>query len=106
MPLSNEKMTFSVDKDEIRAFIGIPFDCQVVNPVGKAKWYSGKERKIIEIDELYVVQYYNQNMGGANRMDKNISFYRIPVRTTKWWMSLFIFMPDAAIQNAWRLYRH
>ena len=55
-------------------------NCQVVNPVGKAKWYSGKESKIIEIDEPYVVRYYNQNMGGANRMDKNISFYRIPVR--------------------------
>ena len=80
-------------------------NCQVVNPVGKAKWYSGKESKIIEIDEPYVVRYYNQNMGGANRMVKNISFYRIPVRIKKWWMPLFIFMPDAAIQNAWLLYR-
>ena len=39
-------------------------NCQSVNPVGKAKRYSRKTRKIIEVDEPYFVGYHNQNMGG------------------------------------------
>ena len=80
-------------------------NCQAVNPVGKAKRYSSKERKITAVDEPYVVQYYNQNMGGVDCMDQNISFYRIPVHAKKWWMPLFMFMPDTTMQNAWLLYR-
>ena len=37
-------------------------NCQSVNPVGKAKRYSRKKRKIIEVDEPYFVGYHN--MGG------------------------------------------
>ena len=54
-------------------------NCQVVNLVGKTKRYSRKKRKIIEVDKPYVVRYFNQNMCGVDRMDQNISFYRIPV---------------------------
>ena len=63
-------------------------NCQAVNPIGKAKRYSRKEKKITEVDEPYVVRYYNQNMSGVDRMDQNISFYRISVRAKKWWMPL------------------
>ena len=38
-------------------------------------------------------------------MDQNISYYRIAVRSKKWCMPFFMFMPDAAVQNAWLLYR-
>ena len=29
----------------------------------------------------------------------------IAVRSKKWWMFFFMYMPDAAVQNAWLLYR-
>ena len=44
-------------------------------------------------------------MGGLGCMDQNISFNRVPVRVKKWWMSLFTLIPDAAMQNAWLLYK-
>ena len=44
-------------------------------------------------------------MSGMDRMDQNISFHRIPVRAKKWWMSLLMFMPNAAMKNTWLLYR-
>ena len=38
-------------------------NCQTVNPAGKAKWYSRKKSKIIEVNEPYFVGYHNQNVG-------------------------------------------
>ena len=75
-------------------------NCQTVNPIGKAKRYSKEERRIIEVDEPYAFRYYNQNMGRVDRMDQNITSYKITVRVKKWWIPLFMFMPDAAMQNA------
>ncbi|XP_068223020.1 piggyBac transposable element-derived protein 2-like [Palaemon carinicauda] len=38
-------------------------------------------------------------------MDQNINEYRIVIRGKKWWWSLFTWMLDAAIQNAWQIAR-
>ena len=80
-------------------------NCQPVNPVGTTKRYSRKEKKIVDVPEPSLVRYYNKNMGGVDRMDQNISYYRIAVRSKKWWLPFFMFMPDAAVQNVWLLYR-
>ena len=47
---------------------------------------------------------YNKNMGGVDRMDENISNYRISIRSRKWWWSAFVFGMETAMHNAWRLY--
>lgn len=44
-------------------------------------------------------------MGGVDRMDQNVSNYRISVRKKKWWWSIFTWTIDAAIQNALLLHR-
>ncbi|KAJ6640351.1 PiggyBac transposable element-derived protein 3 [Pseudolycoriella hygida] len=36
---------------------------------------------------------------------KNISLYRISIHGKKWWSSMFTWMTDACIQNAWQLHR-
>ena len=43
-------------------------------------------------------------MDGVDRIDENISYYRTPVRSKKWWIPFFIFMPDSAVQNGWGLF--
>ena len=87
------------------SFVTLASNCQAVNAIGKAKRFSRKEKKMIEVNEPYAVRYYNQNMGRVGYMDQNISFNRVPAHAKKWWMSLFMFMPDSAMQNAWLLYR-
>ena len=42
-------------------------------------------------------------MGRLDRIDQNISYYRIALWPKKLWMSFFLFIPDAAVQNAWFL---
>lgn len=76
-----------------------------VYPLVKAKRWSNSEKKIIEIDQPNVVAQYNHCMGGTDRMDQNIGNYRCSIRSKKWWWPLFIFGLEAAVQNAWQLYR-
>ena len=54
-------------------------NCRTVHPVGTGKRYSREHRKTIEVPEASVVGYYNKHMGGVDRMDQNISYYRISV---------------------------
>ncbi|KAG5867194.1 hypothetical protein JTB14_031963 [Gonioctena quinquepunctata] len=42
-------------------------------------------------------------MGGTDLMEENIARWRISLRGKKWWWCLFIWLLDAAIQNAWVL---
>nr|XP_014352913.1 PREDICTED: piggyBac transposable element-derived protein 3-like [Latimeria chalumnae] len=81
-------------------------NCQPVMPIGKAKHYSQAKKMMIEVDELHVIRYCSKYMGGVDKMEQNISYYRIFIRSKKWWVPFFMFMPDVAIQNAWLLYRN
>lgn len=47
------------------------------DPVGKATRYSRIERKRIQLDRPFSVENYNKFMGGTDRMDQNIGYYRI-----------------------------
>ncbi|GFR69209.1 PiggyBac transposable element-derived protein 3-like [Elysia marginata] len=44
-------------------------------------------------------------MGAVDCLDQNVGAYRIAIRSKKWWWPLFAFLPDAAVNNAWLLYR-
>lgn len=80
-------------------------NCHGVNPVRKVKRWSKAKKRVIEVQQPYMFSAYNRGMGGTDRMDQNIATYRINVRSKKWWWSLFAYMPDVAMQNAWLLYR-
>ena len=74
-------------------------------PLGKAKRWSKQLNKHIQVNIPHVVDAYNKNMGGTDRMDENINAYRISIRGKKWWWPLFTWLIDASIQNAWNLAR-
>lgn len=76
-----------------------------VSPVNKVKRYSRAEKKHVNVDQPYLIQMYNQNMGGVDRSDQNISLNRISIRGKKWYFPLFCHCIDMAIQNAWQLHR-
>lgn len=80
-------------------------NCCSIEPVQKAKRWSSALKKVIDVDQPNLINAYNSGMGGTDRMDQNISKYRISIRSKKWWWPLFAYMPDVAVQNAWLLYR-
>ncbi|KAJ8938653.1 hypothetical protein NQ314_011392 [Rhamnusium bicolor] len=76
-----------------------------VSPVGSVKRFSQAEKCNILVARPYCVAKYNQNMGGTDLMDECISSYRVGVRSKKWYWNIFTWLLDAAINNAWLLYR-
>ena len=51
-----------------------------------------------------MVQRYNASMGGTDRIDQNVSCYRTAIRTRKRWSSIFSWIVDVTVQNAWLIY--
>ena len=47
----------------------------------------------------------NNSMAGTDQMYQNVNCYRIGIRGKKWWWSLFSWLVDVSIQNAWILDR-
>lgn len=76
-----------------------------VEPLSQVNRYSRKEKKLINIPRPYLIGKYNSSMGGTDLMDENIGRHRIAIRSKKWWWSLFTWMLDVSIQNAWVLYK-
>jgi DNA excision repair protein ERCC-6 len=80
-------------------------NCHGVEPIGSVKRWSKAEGTVIDVPQPHLISKYNKNMGGVNRMDQNIGAYRISIRSRKWWLPLFAYLLDVAMQNAWLIYR-
>ncbi|KAK3881154.1 hypothetical protein Pcinc_014380 [Petrolisthes cinctipes] len=74
-------------------------------PVNKTKRWCKTEKKHVEIDMPHSVKVYNQNMGGVDIFDQQVSAYRIRMRSKKWWWPIFAWSVNAQVINAWQLYR-
>ena len=59
----------------------------------------------VNIIQPYLIHKYNLGMGGVDRLDRDVSDYRINIRSKKWWWPLFTFILDATIHNSWLLYK-
>lgn len=94
------------------------------DPVSKATRFNREERQRVQLDRPHSIENYNKYMGGVDRMDQNISYYRCGqlynfiaqdhkriknpfiftgVRKNKWWWSIFTWLVDVSVQNAWLL---
>ena len=58
-------------------------NCNGVDPIGKVKCWSTAQKRAIEIPQPRHFAAYNRGMGGTDRMDHNISTYRINIHTKK-----------------------
>lgn len=76
-----------------------------VNPIRMVKRYSRQEKKTIQVPQPFMIKLHNENMGGVDRSDQNISLYRTGIRGKKWYFCMFAHSIDMAIQNAWQLSR-
>ena len=54
------------------------------------KWNGGIEKmERIQVDYQTAVATYNQNMVGVDLLDGLLNYYRIPVKSKKWYHRLF-----------------
>ncbi|XP_069669522.1 piggyBac transposable element-derived protein 3-like isoform X2 [Periplaneta americana] len=83
--------------------VTIASTCHGVQPISYVSRYSQAQKKKMRIPCPTLCDAYNKFMGGTDRMDENISYYRIGIRGKKWWWSIFTWMLDAAVHNSWLL---
>lgn len=73
--------------------------------VSKVARYSKEQKKVVNVPCPDVIMEYNKSMGGVDRLDQNVAAYRIAYRGKKWWSSIFLWLIDVCVQNAWQLHR-
>lgn len=76
-----------------------------VAPLGTCTRWSAKDRKRVAIRQPSCISQYNLYMGGVDRLDQNISVYRVSIRMKKWYWQLLMFLLNASMNNAYQLYR-
>ena len=70
-----------------------------------SKRWSKNKREIVQIPTPNAVKQYNFGMGGTDRMDQIINAFRVAIRGKKWWWSIFTWLLDANLQNAWLIFK-
>lgn len=78
---------------------------EAVLPTANVSRFSQKEKKKVAVPQPQLIKKYNQNMGGVDRADQNISLYRVSVRGKKWYFPCISQGLDMAINNSWNLHR-
>ena len=77
---------------------------QSYTPLGKAKRYSRKDKKRIDISQPYMIKMYNEGMGGVYLLDRLLGSYRPQLRSKKWWWNLFSNGLNIALIASWRIH--
>ena len=76
-----------------------------VEPTLPCLRWSSKKKEVVQVEMPLLINKYNRNMGGVDRMDQNVSLYRINIRGKKWYIPLIFYCIDLVVQNAWQLSR-
>lgn len=79
--------------------------CFGMQPVSNASRYSKEAQKRINVPRPCAITEYNKYMCGVDRFDQSVATYRIGYRGKKWWSTIFTWLIDACVVNAWNLQR-
>lgn len=90
------------------------FDNKIVNmgsnfmasgtPQMVRRWNKTKKQyEEVEVPEL--IKLYNANMGGVDKFDQMISYYRTFIKSKKWTLRMITHAIDTAITNSWFEYK-
>ena len=81
--------------------VGSTFNsCEPVIPVRR---WSKSEKKYISLDKPNIIDTYNKFMGGVDKADMMLSFYRNKIRGRKWYKRIVFHFLDVCVTNAWVL---
>lgn len=64
---------------------------------------TANEYTEVEIPEL--IKVYNTNMGGVDKLDQMLSYYRVFIKSKKWTLRMMMHAVDLAVTNSWLEYR-
>ncbi|KAE9522589.1 hypothetical protein AGLY_017011 [Aphis glycines] len=70
--------------------------------IGLVKWY---DNKAVTLERPEIVKLYNSSMGGVDKSDQLISFYRTFIKSKKWTLRLITHAFDLVASNSWLQYK-
>jgi len=79
--------------------------CCGAQPLSTVSRWDRSKKQSISINCPEVVEMYNRSMGGVDSVDALISYYRIHMKSKKYYLRIFFHLVDLCICNAWLLYR-
>ncbi|XP_050295862.1 piggyBac transposable element-derived protein 3-like [Anthonomus grandis grandis] len=71
----------------------------------KCRRWDKKGKGYIYVSRPQVINNYNSNMGGVDKMDFLITLYRTFIRSKKWTLRMFAHAIDMACVNGWLEYK-
>ncbi|XP_040072936.1 piggyBac transposable element-derived protein 2-like [Ixodes scapularis] len=74
-------------------------------PVSTVMRWDRREKKSVQVECPSAVVTYNKYMGGVDLLDALIAYYRIQLRSKKFYLKLFFHFLDMVIVVSWLLYR-
>lgn len=74
-------------------------------PLTNVTRFEKKEKKVISVPCPRAIITYNKFMGGVDLIDGLVAYYRIDLRSRKYYMRIFYHFLDMAVVNGWLIYR-
>lgn len=75
------------------------------NPSHEVRRWDKKNKVYVQLPCPALIRAYNTGMGGVDRCDQLLSFYRIKTKSVKWYKRLLYHFTDLALVNAFLLRR-
>ena len=72
--------------------------------VEKIKRWDKKTKQYLDIEQPEVIKMYNKSMGGVDKIDQLIAYYRIFIKSKKWTLRMMFHAIDMACCNSWLEY--
>jgi hypothetical protein len=76
-----------------------------VNPTSLVKRWDKSKKEYMHISIPALIRAYNKGMGGVDRCDQLLSFYRIKTKARKWYRRILYHFIDLCVVNAYILYK-
>lgn len=74
-------------------------------PMSEVQRFCRKSKSYIEIPRPQSIAVYNCYMGGVDLLDSMLGYYRINLRSKKWYIRVFFHFIDMICVNSWILWR-
>lgn len=71
----------------------------------KARRWDKFSKEYVEVELPEVISLYNNNMGGVDKFNQLLSYYRIFTKSKKWTLRMITHAIDMAIVNSWLEYK-
>lgn len=76
-----------------------------VEPTDQVRRWDKVRKQYTSIQIPAVIRAYNRGMGGVDRCDQLLSFYRLKTKAKKWYKRVLFHFLDLSLVNAYILYR-